>query len=84
MLIDILIFVISDTFDVYSRLFNHRPFLQGEARHFVKEFEEKRQDSEVDNIFKTLETVTELRDYEIDKVWGLDCCPLSGTSSWQI
>jgi len=34
----------------------------------VKEFEEKRQDSEVDTIFKTLETTTELRDCEIDKV----------------
>jgi hypothetical protein len=59
---------LSDVFDVYGRLFNHRPFLQGEVRHFVKEFEEKRGDSEVENVFKVLEKVTELRDCEIDKV----------------
>ena len=32
--------------DLYERLFNHRPFLQGEIKHFVKEFEEKRGDRE--------------------------------------
>lgn len=57
-----------DLFDVHGRLFNHRPFLQGEIRHFVKEFEEKRGDREVENVFKILEKVTELRDCEVDKV----------------
>ena len=54
--------------DLYERLFNHRPFLQGEIKHFVKEFEQKRGDREVENVFKILETVTELNNGEIDKV----------------
>lgn len=51
-----------DIQEVYSRLFNHRPFLQGEVKHFVREFEEKRGDREVENIFSCLERVSELRD----------------------
>lgn len=51
-----------DITEVHSRLFNHRPFLQGEVKHFVREFEEKRGDREVENIFSCLERVSELRD----------------------
>lgn len=57
-----------DIADIHSRLFNHRPFINGEIRHFVKEFEEKRGDREVERVFKVLEKVTELRDSEVDKV----------------
>lgn len=42
--------------------------MQGEIKHFVKEFEEKRGDREVESVFKILETVTELDSGEIDKV----------------
>ena len=42
--------------------------MQGEIKHFVKEFEEKRGDREVESVFKILETVTELNGGEIDKV----------------
>jgi hypothetical protein len=35
--------------------------LQAEVRNFVKEFENKRQDTEVENIFGVLERVSELR-----------------------
>lgn len=48
--------------ELYSRLANHRPFLQGEIRHFLREFETKRGDREVENIFGVLERVSELRD----------------------
>ena len=65
-----MLFGFPDIFDAYGRLFNHRPFVQGEIRHSVKEFEEKRSDREVENVFKILEQVTELRDCEIDKVWS--------------
>jgi len=51
-----------DITEVHARLFNHRPFLQGEIKHFVREFEEKRGDREVENIFSSLERVSELRD----------------------
>ena len=56
------------TLDLYERLFNHRPFLKGEIKNFVKEFEEKRGDRDVESVFKVLETVTELNGGEIDKV----------------
>ena len=49
-------------------MFNHRPFIQGEIKHFVKEFEEKRKDREVEKVFQMLEHVTELRDCEVDKL----------------
>jgi len=55
-------------FEIYSRLFNHRPFLQGEIEHFVKNFEEKRGDREIENIFGILERVSELRDHGVDKL----------------
>eukprot|EP00092_Neocalanus_flemingeri_P018132 GFUD01019624.1.p2 GENE.GFUD01019624.1~~GFUD01019624.1.p2 ORF type:complete len:154 (+),score=56.09 GFUD01019624.1:43-504(+) len=51
-----------DIQEIHSRLFNHRPFLQGEVKHFLREFEEKRGDREVENIFSCLERVSELRD----------------------
>ncbi|XP_012590250.1 PREDICTED: biogenesis of lysosome-related organelles complex 1 subunit 5 [Condylura cristata] len=34
--------IIRDLGEVHSRLLDHRPVIQGEARYFVKEFEEKR------------------------------------------
>ncbi|XP_031971796.1 biogenesis of lysosome-related organelles complex 1 subunit 5 isoform X2 [Corvus moneduloides] len=34
--------IIKDIGEVYSRLLDHRPVIQGEIRYFVKEFEEKR------------------------------------------
>jgi len=48
--------------ELYSRLANHRPFVHGELRHFLREFESKRGDREVENIFGVLERVSELRD----------------------
>ena len=54
--------------DLYDRLFNHRPFLKGEVTTFVKEFEKKRGDREVENLFKTLELTTELQTSEVGKL----------------
>ncbi|XP_037374743.1 biogenesis of lysosome-related organelles complex 1 subunit 5-like [Talpa occidentalis] len=34
--------IIKDLGEIHSRLLDHRPIIQGEARYFVKEFEEKR------------------------------------------
>jgi len=49
-------------------LFNHRPFLKGEVTHFVKEFEKKRGDQEVQNLFETLEVTTELQSGQVEKL----------------
>ncbi|KAL3208592.1 hypothetical protein MRX96_038997 [Rhipicephalus microplus] len=53
--------------EIYSRLFDHKPFLQGEIKFFVKEFEEKRGDREVQKLFEMLEDVTEVRETQIDR-----------------
>ncbi|XP_030064832.1 biogenesis of lysosome-related organelles complex 1 subunit 5 isoform X1 [Microcaecilia unicolor] len=34
--------IIKDLGEIHSRLLDHRPIIQGEARYFIKEFEEKR------------------------------------------
>lgn len=54
--------------DLYNRLFNHRPFLKGEVTHFVKEFEKKRGDQGVQNLFETLEVTTELQSGQVEKL----------------
>ncbi|NXS52564.1 BL1S5 protein, partial [Brachypteracias leptosomus] len=33
---------LTDVGEIYSRLLDHRPVIQGEIRYFIKEFEEKR------------------------------------------
>jgi len=48
--------------ETHSNLFNHKPFVQSEINNFVREFEEKRGDREVDKVFSCLERVSELRD----------------------
>ncbi|CAG0893118.1 unnamed protein product [Darwinula stevensoni] len=45
---------------VHSRLFDHRPFLNGEVRYFLHEFEEARGDREVENLFSILEETTDI------------------------
>ncbi|XP_037508094.1 biogenesis of lysosome-related organelles complex 1 subunit 5 [Rhipicephalus sanguineus] len=59
--------VVKDITEIYSRLFDHKPFLQGEIKFFVKEFEEKRGDREVQRLFEMLEDVTEVRETQIDR-----------------
>ncbi|KAJ0182673.1 hypothetical protein K1T71_002042 [Dendrolimus kikuchii] len=54
--------------EVWSRLFDHRPFLNGEIKFMLKEFEEKRGDREVENLFAILEKLTEIKDNQVDKI----------------
>ena len=49
-------------------MFNHRPCLKGKVTHFVKEFEKKRGDQEVQNLFETLEVTTELQSGQVEKL----------------
>jgi len=53
---------LEDCLEIHSKLFNHRPFIQTEIKNFVREFESKRGDREVDSVFSCLERVSELRD----------------------
>jgi hypothetical protein len=63
--------IVKDTGDIYSSIFNHKPALEREVSFFVKEFEEKRKDREIDHLFKILERVTELKDTEIPRAASL-------------
>ncbi|KAI5639754.1 organelle biogenesis, muted-like protein domain-containing protein [Phthorimaea operculella] len=54
--------------EVWARLFDHRPFLNGEIKFMLKEFEEKRGDREVENLFAILEKLTEIKDTQVDKI----------------
>ncbi|PNF38097.1 hypothetical protein B7P43_G15425, partial [Cryptotermes secundus] len=58
----------SDVGEIWARLFDHRPFLSGEIKYFLKEFEEKRSDREVERLFQILERVTEIKETQIDRV----------------
>lgn len=68
--------VIKDTGVIWSRLFDHRPFVHGEISYFVREFEEKRGDREVERLFKILEYSSELEQSQIDRAEQLGDCHL--------
>ncbi|KAF7993361.1 hypothetical protein HCN44_007864 [Aphidius gifuensis] len=68
--------VIKDTGVIWSRLFDHRPFVHGEISYFVREFEEKRGDREVERLFKILEYSSELDQSQIDRAEQLGDCYL--------
>ncbi|XP_029446491.1 biogenesis of lysosome-related organelles complex 1 subunit 5 isoform X2 [Rhinatrema bivittatum] len=51
--------IIKDLGEIHSRLLDHRPFIQGEARYFIKEFEEKRRHRELKVLEKLESLVSE-------------------------
>jgi len=57
--------IIRDCGEIWSRLFDHRPFLGGEILYFHEEFEVKRSDREITRLLNVLEHVTELRDAQL-------------------
>ncbi|KOX74262.1 Protein Muted like protein, partial [Melipona quadrifasciata] len=65
-----------DTSEIWSRLFRHRPFIQGEITFFLREFQEKRGDREVERLFKLLEYSTELKESQLDRAEQLGDCHL--------
>ncbi|RWS23436.1 Biogenesis of lysosome-related organelles complex 1 subunit 5-like protein [Leptotrombidium deliense] len=48
--------------EIYNRLLNHRHFTSGELRYFVREFEERRNDKEVDELNNSLETTKKINE----------------------
>lgn len=54
--------VCQDTNKIYARLFDHRPFLNGEVQHFVREFEEKKGNRDIETLLKSHQSITELCD----------------------
>ncbi|KAK6618070.1 hypothetical protein RUM44_002512 [Polyplax serrata] len=60
--------VIKDIGEIWTRLFDHRPFINGEIKFFLQEFEEKRGDKEVERLFETLQNLTEIRYTQLDRI----------------
>ncbi|KOC61362.1 Protein Muted [Habropoda laboriosa] len=68
--------IIKDTGEIWSRLFDHRPFIQGEVSFFLREFQDKRGDREVERLFKILEYSTDLKESQHDRTEQLGDCHL--------
>ena len=68
---------LEDCLEIHSKLFNHRPFIQTEIKNFVREFETKRGDREVDSVFSCLERVSELRDIGLPQLSDHVTCPVT-------
>jgi len=60
--------IANDINEIFSRLFDHRPFLRAEINNFKSEFEDKRQDQEVEQLFRALEITSEIKEVQVDKV----------------
>lgn len=54
--------IVKDCGEIWSRLFDHQPFIQPEINAFVREFEEKRSDKEVENLLNILNSQCEIKD----------------------
>nr|XP_056710244.1 biogenesis of lysosome-related organelles complex 1 subunit 5 [Euleptes europaea] len=59
--------ILKDVGEIYSRLLDHRPVIQGESRYFIKEFEEKRGFREVRVLENLKNTVFEANDQTLPK-----------------
>lgn len=58
----------SDIGEIWTRLFDHRPFLNGEIKFLLREFEERRSEREIEKLFQILERVTEINGTQIERV----------------
>ncbi|NXV26645.1 BL1S5 protein, partial [Rissa tridactyla] len=59
--------IIKDVGEIYSRLLDHRPVIQGEIRYFVKEFEEKRGLRELRVLENLKNTIFETKEHVLPK-----------------
>ncbi|GJQ65769.1 hypothetical protein Trydic_g11947 [Trypoxylus dichotomus] len=60
--------IVKDFGVIWSRLFDHRPFLNGEIHYTLHEFENLRNDTEVESLFLLLEQITDIKTTQIDRV----------------
>ncbi|XP_009908461.2 biogenesis of lysosome-related organelles complex 1 subunit 5 [Dryobates pubescens] len=59
--------IIKDVGEIYSRLLDHRPVIQGEIRYFVKEFEDKRGLRELRVLENLKNTIFEANEHVLPK-----------------
>lgn len=62
----ILLFLI-DVGEIWTRLFDHRSFIQGEVSFFLREYQDKRNDREVERLFKIIEHSTDIDQSQLDR-----------------
>ncbi|KAL3290081.1 hypothetical protein HHI36_023450 [Cryptolaemus montrouzieri] len=60
--------ITKDVRNIWKRLFDHTHFLNGEINFLLNEFEVKRGDKEVNELFLIVENITDLKDTQIGKV----------------
>lgn len=61
--------VIKNCTDIWSRLFDHKSFVDAELNSFIKEFQESRQDKEVENLLDSLNVNCEIKN-EYNKIFS--------------
>ncbi|KAG5885813.1 hypothetical protein JTB14_001420 [Gonioctena quinquepunctata] len=64
--------VVRDVGKVWDRLFDHKGFLSGEIAFMLREFEQKREDKEVDTLFRVIENLTEIKDTGVDRLQQIE------------
>lgn len=63
--------LLRDINEIYSRIFHHRQFLSGEINYFLKEFELKRNDREIENLFNSVQNTIEAKETSVEKCYML-------------
>ncbi|XP_058797875.1 biogenesis of lysosome-related organelles complex 1 subunit 5 [Phymastichus coffea] len=58
--------VIKDVGEIWTRLFDHRPFIQGEVTFFLREFQDKRNNREESRLQEVLLYTKELEYHKLD------------------
>ncbi|CAI6362354.1 unnamed protein product [Macrosiphum euphorbiae] len=59
--------IFKDLSDIWDRLFSHRPFLQGEIKYFLSEFDKKSYRADEENLKKISELVSDLKEKKIER-----------------
>ncbi|XP_022915091.1 biogenesis of lysosome-related organelles complex 1 subunit 5 [Onthophagus taurus] len=71
--------IVKEVGTIWSRLFDHKAFLNGEIRFTLQEFETIRGDQEVQNLFALLEKITDIKGTQIPRIKQLSESTLSQT-----
>ncbi|XP_011497028.1 PREDICTED: biogenesis of lysosome-related organelles complex 1 subunit 5-like, partial [Ceratosolen solmsi marchali] len=60
--------VLKDTGEIWTRLFNHRPFIRGEVIFLLREFQDTRDDRDVLQLLKILKYSTDLGQNQLNQI----------------
>lgn len=60
--------ILKDIGRIWTRLFDHKVFLNGEIQFTLREYEQKRSDKEVEHLFSLLEQIADLKVAQINRL----------------